>query len=358
MVKKIFPFIYFPLHYSDNLLTIEVRDTGTGMTDSQIEQIFQPFERLGNAETQEGFGLGLSITLAMVKLLGGKIEVKSEEGKGSLFTVQLPLSVADEENPFPKADRSYSLPVNLHILVIDNDPILLDMTLDMLSRNGISCRGCRNVHELTEQLRSHMYDLLITDIKMSEMSGYQLLELLRNSNIGLSKTIPVLAATACVDRKREDFILMGFAGCLHKPFSQAELLSAVQDCIKREQISRIPRQADFSVLLSSKRNDKKMLGLLIRETGRNMAILEKSLTNADLTTVSFVIHHLLPLWELIRVDGTLKFLQHLPDVSSDEMSEEIEQAIRDVIEQGNAIIHQAQIKIEQIENEQNTDYRR
>jgi signal transduction histidine kinase/DNA-binding response OmpR family regulator len=336
------------LHYSNNQLTIEVQDTGSGMSESHIEQVFQPFERLCNAETQEGFGLGLSITSALVKLLNGKIDVKSEQGKGSLFTVHLPLSVTDEENPLPEADRAYALPANLSILVIDDDPMLLTMTLDMLSRNGISCRGCQNVHELTEQLRIHTYDLLITDIKMPEMSGYQLLELLRNSNIGLSQTIPVLAATACANRKREDFILAGFAGCLHKPFSQAELLSVVQDCIKQEQISRIPRQADFSVLLSGEQNCKKMLGLLIHETGRNMTILEKSIKDADLTTIFFVIHHLLPLWELIRVDGTLKFLQHLPDVSSDEMNKEIEQAVRDVIEQGNAIIRQAQIKTKQI----------
>lgn len=345
------------LHYFDNLLTIKVRDTGTGMTDSQIQQIFQPFERLDNAETQEGFGLGLAITLATVELLGGKIYVESEKGKGSLFTVHLPLFVTDEENPLPKADIPCAFLAGLRILVIDDDPVLLALTTDMLSRGRISCKGCRNVRDLMELLRYHSYDLLITDIKMPEMTGYQLLELLSHSNVGISKTIPVLAATACADRNPEDFTKAGFAGCLYKPFSQSELLSAIQDCINWEQISRIPGQADFSALLSGERNKMEMLGLFIRETGENMIALEKSINSADLKAISSITHHLQPLWELIREDSTLRHLQYLLDISSGGMSKEIERAVQDVMEQGNSILRQARIKTEQMKDEQDTDHR-
>ncbi|WP_277638440.1 hybrid sensor histidine kinase/response regulator [Bacteroides graminisolvens] len=339
------------LHYSDNLLIIKVRDTGTGMSDSQIQQIFQPFERLGNAGIQEGFGLGLAITLAMVELLSGKIRVESKEGKGSLFTVHLPLFTTEEQNLLLKADKSRPLPGNLRILIIDDDPILLAMTTDMLSHNKISCKGCRNVHDLMEVLREHTYDLLITDIKMPEMNGYQLLELLRCSNIGISRTIPVLAMTAYVDRNTEDFTEAGFAGCLLKPFSQAELLSVVQKSIERKQAGRIPRQADFSALFSYERNNKEMLSLFIRETGEKMVTLEKSINSSDIKTISSITHYLLPLWKLILEDNALKHLQQLLDISSGEMNKEIEQVTQDVIEQGYSIVRQAQIKMKEIENE-------
>lgn len=345
------------MSYNDSQLIIKVQDTGTGMTGSQIEHIFQPFERLGNAETQEGFGLGLAITLAMVELLGGKIYVESEKGIGSLFTVHIPLPVANEENPTPKTDMPSFLPANLRILIIDDDPVLLAMTMDMLSCNGIYCEGCRSVRDLMELLREYTYDLLITDIKMPEMNGYQLLELLRCSNIGISKTLPILASTACVDCNTENFTSVGFAGCLYKPFSQAELLSAIQDCIGREQYRKHIGRADFSTLLTGERDNKEMLDLFINETERNMVALKESITGGDIKTLSSITHHLLPLWGLVRMDNSLKSMQSLLYVPSGKINEEIRQAVHDVMAQGNSIIRQARMRIDQMDNGQDTDYR-
>ena len=346
------------LHYRDTLLAIEVKDTGTGMTDRQLQQIFQPFERLGNAGEQEGFGLGLAITLATAGLLGGSIKAESEKGKGSVFTVCVPLPVTDERDPIPQTDVPCALPDDLHIVVVDDDPVLLAMTMDMLSRNKIPCEGCRNVRDLMELLRKQSCDLLITDIKMPDMNGYQLLELLRRSNVGNSKTVPVLAATARADRNTEEFTEAGFAGCLYKPFSQTELLSAVQNCTHSKQIPATPVKADFSALLSGERNNREMLELLADETTRNMAALEACIGNGDLKTVSFLTHHLLPLGELVREYGSLKNLQRLLKTSSGTMDGEMIQAIRKVVEEGNSVIRQARALIEeQKKNEQDTDNR-
>lgn len=339
------------LHYRDALLTIEVKDTGTGMTDRQLQRIFQPFERLGNAGEQEGFGLGLAITLGTAGLLGGSIRVESEKGKGSVFTVCVPLPVTDEQHPMPPTHAPCVLPDNLHIAVVDDDPVLLAMTTDMLSRNDLSCNGCRNVHDLMELLRKHSYDLLITDLRMPDMDGYQLLELLRRSNVGNSKTIPVLAATARADRNTEAFTEAGFAGCLYKPFSQTELLTAVQNCIRPEQMPEAPAKADFSALLSGERNNREMLELLADETARNMAALEACIGNGDLQRVSFLTHHLLPLGELVREYSSLKNLQRLLDTSPGTMDGEMVQAIRKVVEEGNSVIRQARALIEEQKEE-------
>lgn len=339
------------LHYCDSLLTIEVKDTGTGMTDRQLQRIFQPFERLGNAGEQEGFGLGLAITLGTAGLLGGSIRVESEKGKGSVFTVCVPLPVTDEQHPMPPTHAPCALPDDLHIAVVDDDPVLLAMTTDMLTRNDISCDGCRNVHDLTELLRKHSYDLLITDMRMPDMNGYQLLELLRRSNVGNSKTIPVLAATARTDRNTEAFTEAGFAGCLYKPFSQTELLTAVQDCIRLKQMPEALAKADFSVLLSGERNSREMLELLADETSRNMADLEACIGSGDLQRVSFLTHHLLPLGELVREYSSLKNLQRLLDASPGTMDSEMVQAIRKVVEEGNSVIRQARALIEEQKEE-------
>ena len=77
--------------YKDGVFTLAVEDTGTGISEGQKERIFKPFERLGNAATQDGFGLGLSIVKQLVELMDGSISVESEKNKGSKFTVVLPL---------------------------------------------------------------------------------------------------------------------------------------------------------------------------------------------------------------------------------------------------------------------------
>ena len=118
------------LCYQEGMLTIKVSDTGTGMTPEQIGRIFKPFERLENAETREGFGLGLTIAQGLTVLLNGKIEVQSEMGKGSTFTVLIPLLVAEEQHFTQKIGSSCNLPAGLRILVIDNDAVLLLMTRD------------------------------------------------------------------------------------------------------------------------------------------------------------------------------------------------------------------------------------
>lgn len=338
------------LHYRDALLAIEVKDTGTGMTDGQLQRIFQPFERLGNAGGQEGFGLGLAITLATAELLGGSVKVESEKGKGSTFTVCVPLPVTDERNPIPQTDVPCALPDDLYVAVVDDDPVLLAMTMDMLSRHKIACEGCRNVRELMELLRKQLCDLLITDIKMPDMNGYQLLELLRRSNVGNSKTIPVLAATARADRNPEEFTEAGFAGCLYKPFSQAELLCAVQECIRPGQIP-MTAKADFSALLAGERNNREMLELFADETSKNMTALEACIGSGDLKTASFLTHHLLPLGELVREYSSLKNLQRLLDASPGTMDGEMVQAIRKVVEEGNSVVRQARALIEELKEE-------
>lgn len=295
------------LCYLEGTLTIEISDTGTGITREQIGRIFQPFERLENAETREGFGLGLTITQGLTGLLNGKIEVQSKPSKGSTFTVLVPLPVTEEQHFMQKVAPSFNLPDGLRILAIDDDAVLLLMTRDMLTRYRVRCDTCRDVQELTEHMREQEYDLLITDIRMPQMSGFDLLELLRTSDIGTSRTIPVLAVTARADSQEEDFTAAGFAGCLYKPFSITELLSAVQRCIG-EQRGQPVFQADFSELLSEEQNGKEMLELLIRETEKDMKTLTESIRKQDRLTTSMLVHHLLPLWEIVQTDIPLREL--------------------------------------------------
>lgn len=122
--------------YKDGTFTLSVSDTGTGMTEEQQTIIFTPFERLGNAVTEDGFGLGLAIVADTVKLLNGSITAESEPGKGSRFTVSLPLPKNKETSVVEKTDMKHSTLSGCSVLAIDNNGMLLDMMKEMYKQCG------------------------------------------------------------------------------------------------------------------------------------------------------------------------------------------------------------------------------
>lgn len=301
-------YVRLELRYTEGFVTLCVEDTGAGMTREQTERIFEPFTRLGNAEAEEGFGLGLSVTLALVELLKGEITVKSRPGAGSTFTVRLPLCVCTEENLPPQRAVSNSLPARLRVAVVDNDAVLLAMTTEMLSRHEAHAEGYPGVRELMEALRTHDFDLILTDIVMPGVNGFGLLELLRTSNIANARRVPVVAMTARAERSAEEFIRAGFAGCLYKPFSRDELFAVVSHCIGERENGAIP-EADFSMLLRGEDNGREMLCLLARETEKSMTGLSEGLEKNDRKMLAVLTHQLLPLWEVLQIDAPLKKLR-------------------------------------------------
>ena len=94
------------------------------------------------------------------------------------------------QEQYPYSERAYS------VIMLDDNDILLSMAMDMYAHYGIRCDVCTNTSDLMEAMRTKDYDLLITDLKMPEINGFEVLELLRSSHVGNSKTIPVIVATA------------------------------------------------------------------------------------------------------------------------------------------------------------------
>ena len=327
--------------YKDGTFTLSVSDTGTGMTKEQQARVFTPFERLGNAVTEDGFGLGLAIVADTVKLLKGSINVESEPGKGSRFTMSLPLPKAEETAISEKKQCNCASLSGCNILAIDNDLVLLNMLHDMYRQNGVECDTCQSVGELTDLMRTKDYDLLVTDLKMLEVNGYEVLELLRTSEIGNSQTIPVVAATAAGYVEEEELKAKGFAAMLPKPCSIDELLAVTESCVKRNKTSRI----DLSPLLafSEKRN---ILEKLATTTQSDMDEVRKAAEAKDMEALDNWVHHLKSSWMLIKAEQPLKMLYdaiHKGNISD----EELKATVGAVLAQGNLIVDLARKEAEQ-----------
>ena len=331
--------------YADNTLTIKVQDTGTGMSEEQIKRIFAPFNRLENADTQEGFGLGLSIAKALTDLLGGRIDVESHTGFGSIFTVSIPIIEGDAEILQLTEKHTTVLPGGLRIAVVDDDVTVLRMTVEMLNKKNVQAVGCMTVDELFDRMRKSDFDLIITDIKLGGISGFDLLELLRDSNIGNSKKVPILAMTGRTERKAEDFINAGFSGCILKPFSYAELTQAIVNSIREyrqsdDDLFKAPK-ADFTTLLQGEEDVNGMLTLLIEQTETEVIELKSAMETGNMDAISFLQHKLESRWELL---GIVKPMLRLRDALQGKA--DLSKAIDEVVQTAEQLIRQAREKME------------
>lgn len=326
--------------YKNGIFVLTVEDTGTGMTGEQQARIFTPFERLGNAVTEDGFGLGLAIVADTVKLLKGNITVESEPGKGSRFTVSLPLAKAEEMAAAEKTNAGHSTLSGCSVLAIDNNGMLLDMMKEMYRQNGVECDTCQTVGELTDLMRTKDYDLLITDLKMPEVNGYEVLELLRTSEIGNSQTIPVVAATAAGYVEKEELTGKGFAAVLYKPYSIDELLAVTESCIKRNKANSI----DLSSLLAFG-DKRRTLEKLAATTQSDMDEVRKAAEAGDMEALDYWVHHLRSSWMLIKAEQPLAALYesiHKEDIPD----EKVRSAVNAVLAQGGLIVDSARKEAE------------
>jgi len=332
--------------YTDGVLTLIFEDTGTGMTEDEQQRVFGAFERLSNAAAKDGFGLGLAIVKNIVTMLSGKIRLESEKGKGSRFTVEIPMSKAEEVPE--KEIQTYIHPKNrnLNVIAIDNDEVLLLMLKEMYAQEGIHCDTCTDAAELMEMIRRKEYNLLLTDLNMPGINGFELLELLRSSNVGNSQTISVVVATASGSCDAEELLERGFAGCLFKPFSISELMEVSDKCaIKAAQDSK----PDFSALLSYG-NEAVMLEKLITETEKEMQAVRDAAKENDLQELDALTHHLRSSWEILRADQPLRVLYGVLHGKDKFDNEVLSNSVTAVLDKGAEIILLAKEERRKYEN--------
>lgn len=301
----------------EETLHIAVGDTGCGIAPDDMERLFKEFTRLDNAQGKEGFGLGLAITNKLVRLLGGKIDVKSKPGEGTVFEVVLPLerssSPACDETV---CDEAVETPP-MRILLIDDDPLQTNMMAAMLNGSAITAVACNHPDELFIHLQQQAFDIIITDIQMPAMDGIELIRNIRK--VPGAAEIPVVAITARSDMNTEKLSEHGFALCIHKPFAGKELLRGVSDVLKRStavledmhveepacgETENTPCDRPcFSQLIAFSAGDEEavmeIMNTFIAETEKKREKLLTAKEQRDMPAVTTVTHQLLPIFVMV-----------------------------------------------------------
>ena len=219
----------------DDQFIIVIKDSGPGMTKEEQELIFKEFTRLTPQHNNgaEGTGLGLTITLQLVHLLDGELTLESKKGEGSTFTVKFPLIKATSQESQPTETPS-SLPVmheGMKAFIVDDDILQLTVTTELLRKAGIQCDTCTHPQEVLSRLEKGNYNIVLSDIQMPEMDGFELVQQIRESPNQQIKNIPVIALSARDDMHEKEYQEAGFSAYLNKPYTPEQLYSRVNDLL-------------------------------------------------------------------------------------------------------------------------------
>lgn len=321
-------------------LTMSVADTGSGMTESEQQRIFNAFTRLPDAQGKEGVGLGLSITREAVNMLGGTIRVVSQKGKGSKFTVTLPVTVDTvqsaqpatiagntvpnvADNPTPNVINPASIAASpasdmacvkssshpIKVVIVDDDRLQLQLLGEMMARMENICLDIHvtsSADEAIEMIGRLRPQLVFTDIEMPQMSGREMLRRIDRNGI---KTVAITAHDQSI---YTELRAEGFDACLFKPFNVQTLAAtlcqltgiAPQISVPTASTSAV-RHDDtlFAPLLVFAEGDAEAEQQIIADTRKSIAgYLEMLNDPNDTASIAKAAHKAMPLLKMLMPD--------------------------------------------------------
>ena len=210
-------------------ILIAVRDTGKGIKSDDIKKLFNKFERLDIElnTTTEGTGLGLAITKSLVDMLGGKINVESNFGKGTIFIIQLPQKIKTMTEPKEEIDTNSLVDNSVDygykkVLIVDDNELNIKVAKRALHDFNLDIDECHDGLECIDKIKNgNEYDLILMDIMMPNMSGESALAKLRENE---AFEIPTIALTAdAIAGAKEKYLSEGFIDYIAKPFSKEQI---------------------------------------------------------------------------------------------------------------------------------------
>ena len=236
------------------ILDFRVEDTGIGIKEEDIDKLFTRFQRLDmeRNSTVEGTGLGLIITKRLLDMMGGSIDVESEYGKGSVFTVKIPqkivsqIPMGDFQKHFEKTmsdsgnyKETFRAP-DARILIVDDTKINLAVAVNLLKNTGMKIDTATSGAEAVTMAEKTFYDVILMDQRMPEMEGTEALHIIRSSEKGVCRMTPVICLTAdAVVGAKERYLAEGFSGYLTKPIDSYALEKMLVKFLPQSKVERV-----------------------------------------------------------------------------------------------------------------------
>ena len=332
------------VNWEDGVLVMKVSDTGIGIAENEQKKIFEPFQQLGKAKVmaKDGIGLGLSIVYQLVELMHGTVEVESEEGKGSKFTVRIPVEDVTKENFAMSEPRTPRNDEVRRVLAIDDTESTLILMRDILTAKGVECDICTKPKDLVEYMRNKDYDLLVIDLRMPEMNGIELAKTLRESEVGNSKSVKMVVMTAWNDEHdTKELLNKGFDGLLPKPFNTKDLMNMVNEFVPEGRIREIPDLTNASA---------EMLSKLAEETEAALIQLNEAYADADMEQLDDWCHRLGGSWSMVHADGPIDELHDMLKKQDAMDAQTMKPVIQKIVAMGRRIIEKCNARVQELAN--------
>lgn len=233
------------------LVQFRVNDTGIGISKSQQAKLFQEFEQANQSSFSKGSGLGLAITKKLVMLHNGEIDLKSDEGKGTVITIKLKYDLSSTPPLEVAMDQFDDNLETVRVLIADDEPFNVKLLSTLLSRHRISHDEAFDGQKAHDLLMKNEYDVILLDLKMPEMNGWQIVESIK-SQPGPNRNKPFIALTATItklDQKKGQEV--GFDYIMRKPFDENKLFEFIASNARvKSPDARVQDQVDLSSLYS------------------------------------------------------------------------------------------------------------
>lgn len=315
-------------------IIVSVIDTGIGIAKNQQKEVFKEFTQAHSGIEKKfgGTGLGLTIAKKMLRLLDGKISVDSEENQGSIFTVTIPATESEFEKKSNKtseeSNSNYPFLTNKRILIVDDDAMQLSLMREIFVNFPVKITTLIDAGKVMELLEHEYFDLILSDIQMPNLDGFELVKMLKSSDNSDIKNIPVIALSGKRNLNAEDFINRGFTGFHPKPLQLDSLLGLIQrvfsgeNVLQNEQfLQRIPsnKMYDLSSLKKFTQNDNESLKLIIDaffdSVSENKKIMWDAFDRNDENQISETAHKMIPMLKQMEVFEVSDMLEPLEDFS-------------------------------------------
>ena len=313
--------IGFKASFEMGSLVFRVQDSGIGIPNDKLDEIFKPFVRTDSgSKISEGSGYGLSVVKGFVDLLEGTIDVESTVGKGSLFTVKIPVEIEIIENANSQDHPAESVSTTEQvaqqcILIIDDDDTLLTVVSNMVSRLGHQVLICRSKNDIDEALlQTDTFDYVLTDREMGALTGNDILKLFKQAD----PAKPVYLMTARMDYDTAKAKEEGFDGFLQKPFNLQNLESMFGRHIKEDKLVADSSFTDFPVLCDMMGGDEEairgILTVFAQSTADHLVALNECVENDDFVTAHGLCHKMLPMFIQLQQEKAIPFLSKMNEL--------------------------------------------
>jgi len=307
------------------ILTYKIKDTGLGISKDKQQEIFEEFsqEHRQIEKKYGGTGLGLAISKRITNLLNGELSLESDPGTGSEFTVKIPvIKLKDSLKIIAESPVSNTHLYGKNILAVDDESSQLALSRELIKSIGMNCDTAQDGKEALEKLGKKKYDLVLTDIQMPSMDGFELLNAIQSKK--KLKHIPVIAASGRTTLNSDDYLDAGFSGSLLKPYKPQELLQKIGDILNLEletnsgiksQNEESSEEFSLKEILLFAGDDKDALNTILKvfvdASRKNLLDINTAILNNNKSKITSIAHKMLPMYKQLNTRNIVFQLEQL-----------------------------------------------